>query len=136
MLIEVWLQNENLHNILKLPLNNVYHFSNDFIIYQHYTNMSFPISREFTKKPLLYIWEGIKLNCTGIQPIVSINYYQFCSENSVWLSSSIFYFKLQVIKSYRQVLTSITSSLLLLKQGILDKFRLLTNIQHKEVQYF
>ena len=62
-----------------------------------------------------------------------------CSENSVWLSSSIFYFRLQVIyKSYRQVLTSIISFLLLLKQGILDKFRLAYISQniHKEVQYF
>jgi hypothetical protein len=62
-----------------------------------------------------------------------------CSENSVWLGSPVFYFKLQVIyKSYKQVLTLIASSLLLLKQGILDKFRLVTShkIQHKEVQCF
>ena len=62
-----------------------------------------------------------------------------CSENYVWLSSSIFYFRLQVIyKSYRQVLTLILSSLLLLKQGILDKFRLAYISQniHKEVQHF
>ncbi len=50
-----------------------------------------------------------------------------------------FVFRLQVIcKSYRQVLTLILSSLLLLKQGSLDKFRLASISQniHKEVQHF
>jgi hypothetical protein len=63
----------------------------------------------------------------------------YCSENSVWLGSSIFYFRLQVIyKSYRQVLTSIISSLLLLKQGSLDKYRLAYILQniHKGIQHF
>jgi len=43
-----------------------------------------------------------------------------------------------IYKSYGQVLTLIISSLLLLKQGILDKFRLdyISQNIHKEVQYF
>jgi hypothetical protein len=49
----------------------------------------------------------------------------YCSENSVWLDLRILYFRLQVIhKSYRQVLTPVNNSQLLLKLEILDKFRL------------
>jgi len=62
-------------------------------------------------------------------------FQQYCSENSVWLDLQILYFRLQVIdKSYRQVLTPVNSSQLLLKLEILDKFRLVTfhKIQHKE----
>jgi hypothetical protein len=57
-----------------------------------------------------------------------------CSENSVWLVQ-ILYLRLQVIyKSYRQVLTPVNNSQLLLKLEILDKLRLVTfhKIQHKE----
>ncbi len=57
------------------------------------------------------------------------------SENSVWLDLRILYFRLQVIhKSYRQVLTPVKNSHLLLKLEILDKFRLVTfhKIWHKE----
>ncbi len=53
--------------------------------------------------------------------------------------SSIIYIRLQVIyKSYRQVLTLIANSQLLLKQLILDKLRLVAfyKIQHKEIQHF
>jgi hypothetical protein len=57
-------------------------------------------------RELLDFWSTVpfeeKTKCTK-------NITKFCisSENTVWLSSSIFYFKLQVIyKSYRQVLTS------------------------------
>jgi hypothetical protein len=42
-------------------------------------------------------------------------------------------------KSYRQVLTPVNNSQLLLKQEIIDKFRLVTNhkVQHKEdLQHF
>jgi len=58
-----------------------------------------------------------------------------CSENSVWPDLQILYFRLQIIdKSYRQVLTPVNNSQLLLKPEILDKFRLVTfhKIQHKE----
>jgi len=51
-------------------------------------------------------------------------------EKSVWLLLQILYFKLQVIyKSYRQVLTPVNNSQLLLKLEILDKLRLV--IFHK-----
>jgi hypothetical protein len=56
-----------------------------------------------------------------------------CSENSVWLDLQILY--LQIIhESYRQVLTPVNNSQLLLKLEILDKLRLVTflKIQHKE----
>jgi len=58
-----------------------------------------------------------------------------CSENSVWPDLSILYFRLKVIpKSYRQVLTPVKNSQLLLKLEILDKLRLVTfqKIQHKD----
>jgi hypothetical protein len=57
------------------------------------------------------------------------------SEKSVWLLLQILYFKLQVIdKSYRQVLTPVNNSQLLLKLEIPDKLRLVTFLktQHKE----
>jgi hypothetical protein len=48
-------------------------------------------------------------------------------EKSVWLLLLILYFKLQVIhKSYRQVLTPVNTSQLLLKLESLDKLRLVT----------
>ncbi len=58
-----------------------------------------------------------------------------CSENSVWLDLQILYFRIYVTdKSYRQVLTPVNNSQLLLKLEVLDKFRLVTfhKIQHKE----
>jgi len=62
-------------------------------------------------------------------------YYSKYSEKSAWLILQILYFKLQVIdKSYRQVLTPVSNSQLLLKLEILDKLRLATFLktQHKE----
>ena len=57
-----------------------------------------------------------------------------CSENSVWLELQILYFRLQVIhKSYRQVLTPVNNSQLLLKLEILDKLRLVTQ---RKLQHF
>jgi hypothetical protein len=56
-------------------------------------------------------------------------------EKSLWLLLQILYFRLQVIyKSYRQVLTPVNNSQLLLKLEILDKLRLVTfhKIQHRE----
>jgi hypothetical protein len=49
------------------------------------------------------------------------------SEKSVWVVLQILYFRLQVIyKSYRQVLTPVNNSQLLLKLENLDKLRLVT----------
>jgi hypothetical protein len=56
-------------------------------------------------------------------------------EKSVWLLLLILYFKLQVIyKSYRQVLTPVNTSQLLLKLESLDKLKLVIpqKNQHKE----
>jgi hypothetical protein len=47
----------------------------------------------------------------------------FYSEKSVWLVLQILYFS---FKSYRQVLTPVNNSQLLLKMEILDKLRLVT----------
>jgi hypothetical protein len=61
--------------------------------------------------------------------MISFFFYKhtICSENSVWLDLQILYFRLYVIdKSYRQVLTPVDNSQLLLKLEILDKFRLVT----------
>ncbi len=57
------------------------------------------------------------------------------SEKSVWLVFQIWHLRLQVIdKSYRQVLTPVNSSQLLLKLEILDRLRLVTfhKTQHIE----
>jgi hypothetical protein len=56
------------------------------------------------------------------------------SEKYVWLPNSLFTAFNVIDKSYRQVLTPVNNSQLLLKLEILDKFRLVTNHnrQHKE----
>ncbi len=56
----------------------------------------------------------------------SMYHNHYCSENSFWLSQS-FIFSFSIIhKYYRQVLTLVNNSQLLLKLPILGKFRLVT----------
>ncbi len=72
---------------------------------------------------------------TDLNPNDWIPNDNYCSENSVWLDLQILYFRVYVIdKSYKQVLTPVNNSELLLKLEILDRFRLVTfhQIQHKE----
>ncbi len=56
------------------------------------------------------------------------------SEKYVWLLNSLFTAFDVIDKSYRQVLTPVNNSQLLLKLEILDKFRLVTlhKLQYKE----
>jgi hypothetical protein len=64
-------------------------------------------------------------------------HYGRYSEKSAWLDLQILYFRVQVIdKSYRQVLTPVNNSQLLLKLEILDKLRLVKFLktQHKETE--
>jgi hypothetical protein len=59
--------------------------------------------------------------------LTRVSHIYNCSENSVWLDLQILYFRLKFIyKSYRQVLTPVNNSQLLLKLEILGKLRLFT----------
>ncbi len=82
-------------------------------------------------KSTLIKWQSSFLHKACLYRLKSkrLNYkkYYNLSENSVWLDLQILYFRLCAIdKFYRQVLTLVNNSQLLLKPEILDKFRLVT----------